>query len=135
MLVPLLLIVAWFKMPESSAADVEAYQSLNSLFTELQEARKSGSGAVNKIMPIGKKLETTAKEIAVKMKKTADSDHPARQSLLWATQAIPSIVTENLGNPGPKEKEALSHLTNAAIALGLQEPPPTMVANNNANEP
>ena len=132
----LLLIVGWFKMPESAAADIEAYQTLNSLFLELQDARK-GDATGTKVVPVGKKLETTAKEIAAKMKKTANADHPARQSLLWATQTVPIIVKNNLGGGSPSEKEALSHLTNAAVALGLKEASPStaMVADNNSNEP
>ena len=134
-LAPLLLIAAWLKMPESSAADIESYQSLDLLLTELRETRKTDPDG-RKVMPIGKKLEATAKEIAAKLKKTADADHPARQSLLWATQSIPGIVKNGLGSETPSEKEALSHLKSAAVALGLQEAPPaTMVADNNSNEP
>lgn len=131
----LILIVGWLKMPESSAADIQTYQTLDSLLTELRETRKTDPDG-RKVIPLGKKLGATAKEIAAKLKKSADADHPARQSLLWATQSIPGIVTNGLGSEGPSEKETLSHLTNAAIALGLKEAPPTMVADNNAgNEP
>ncbi len=133
-LAPMLLIAAWMKMPESNAGDVTAYQRLDSLFTELRNTRKEDKDG-KKLLPVARKLDATAKEIAASMKKTADADHPARQALLWASQAVPKITRDGLGVEGPSEKEARVNLNRAAEFLGLKEAAPTIVAEYENNEP
>ena len=133
-LVPILLIAAWMKMPESNAGDVEAYQKLDTLFTELRDTRKDDKDG-KKLLPVARKLDAAAKEIAASMKKTADADHPARQALLWASQAVPKITRDGLGVEGPSEKEARVNLNRAAECLGLKEAAPTVVADYDNNEP
>ena len=133
-LVPMLLIAAWMKMPESNANDLKAYQTLDSLFTELRDTRKTDKEG-KKVIPVARKLDAAAKEIASSMKKTADADHPARQALLWASLAVPKITRDGLGAEGPSEKEARTNLNRAAEFLGLKEPEPTIVADSSNNEP
>ena len=131
-LVPMLLIAAWMKMPESNAGDVQAYQKLDNLFTELRDIRKTDKEG-KKVMPVARKLDAAAKEIAASMKKTADADHPARQALLWASLAVPKITRDGLGAEGPSEKEARVNLNRAAEFLGLKEPAQTVVADNSSS--
>ena len=133
-LVPMLLIAAWMKMPESNAGDVTAYQKLDSLFAELRDTRKEDKDG-KKLLPVARKLDAAAKEVAASMKKTADADHPARQALLWASLAVPKITRDGLGAEGPSEKEARINLNRAAEFLGLKEAAPTVVADYDNNEP
>lgn len=123
LLILLGLPVLWLSMPESNGADVARYRELDSLFTELRDTRaKSKDGKA--LIPLKEKFEQTANRISKDVKSTADADHPARQRIFWATsQAIPEMCKFGLSGEIDAEKQAVGQLENAAVLLGLKEPP------------
>ena len=74
--VALLMIVGWLRMPEGNAADVKLYNELNDVITEIRTQRDKNPKALGALKD---QLLQTAERITKTLEKTANGDHPARQ--------------------------------------------------------
>ena len=125
------LFVGWMNMTPGKGADIARYRELDGLFAELKQLREKDKEG-KKLIPFKTKLEEASARILKEIERSASSDFPARQQMLWAIKNnIPTILS-SLAIESDAEKQAIANLNQAAILLGLKDAPKVqMVASSN----
>jgi hypothetical protein len=112
----------WMTSTPGKGADIARYRELDGLMAELKELREKDKEG-KKLIPFKEKLDSTSKRILKEIEPTAGADFPARQRILWATKNFIPQMLSSLAMESDAEKQAIANLDQAAIALGLKDPP------------
>ena len=111
-----LVIFGWNFLPKSMAADIARYQTLKQILAEVRTKRNNPT----ELVALKPKATKTGKEIADALKKSASSEEPAKQSLLWASRdELPRLFEGGLTGEAA-EKNFAMRLQEAAVTLGLE---------------
>ncbi len=110
---------------ESSAKDTrdrQFYSDLNSILTQIQDARE---GPSPDFATIRQTAEGVRSAIVKALRPDASSDFPARQALFWAARdELPRMMQENLAAVSEAEVRFARHMIQTATLLKL--PPPSL---------
>jgi hypothetical protein len=117
LLAALLLILLWLKAPIGSGGDVQRYQELKKLLSDVRAKREQKSTDFSAEVARAEKLTA---EYASKLKE-ATGDYPAKLNLLYASRDyLPKMMGGDLSHESPSEKDFAELLNQTATILKVQ---------------
>lgn len=105
-------------IPFGSGKDLEIYQQAMAIVVDVRAARASNS---TDFAQFKTRVDQLKDKYVPKLKEEASSARPAKQALLFAIRdELPRMMSSNLSEESPPEKNAVAHLRDAAKYLGVK---------------
>lgn len=106
-------------LPFGSGKDLEIYQAAKAIVDDVRAARAANSGNFAEFKP---RVDQLKEKYVPKLKEEANSARPAKQALLFAIRdELPRMMSSNLAEESPSEKNVVAHLRDAARHLGIKQ--------------